>query len=274
MTMTNTRPSAENAVEEKLKNMYALQKVMSRIDEIRTVRGELPLEVRDLSDEVERLAVRVTKMREEAAAARLSANKYKEERIQAQATITKIEGQLEQVSNSREYDNLTKEIEFQELEIQLREKLIRENTARENELMAAIAQNEEEKAARINDLDIKRKELDDIISENKAEEDRLREEAKQLEEIIDPRLLNAFKRIRKGSRNGLAIVALDRDSCGGCFAKIPPQRRLDVAFHKKVIVCEYCGRILIDPELAGIKVEKPVEEKKNRRRRVARKEEE
>ena len=118
--MTNTRPSAENAVEEKLKNMYALQKVMSRIDEIRTVRGELPLEVRDLSDEVERLAVRVTKMREEAAAARLSANKYKEERIQAQATITKIEGQLEQVSNSREYDNLTKEIEFQELEIQLR----------------------------------------------------------------------------------------------------------------------------------------------------------
>ena len=140
--------------------------------------------------------------------------------------------------------------------------------------MAAIAQNEEEKAARINDLDIKRKELDDIISENKAEEDRLREEAKQLEEIIDPRLLNAFKRIRKGSRNGLAIVALDRDSCGGCFAKIPPQRRLDVAFHKKVIVCEYCGRILIDPELAGIKVEKPVEEKKNRRRRVARKEEE
>ena len=274
MTMTNTRPSAENAVEEKLKNMYALQKVMSRIDEIRTVRGELPLEVRDLSDEVERLAVRVTKMREEAAAARLSANKYKEERIQAQATITKIEGQLEQVSNSREYDNLTKEIEFQELEIQLREKLIRENTARENELMAAIAQNEEEKAARINDLDIKRTELDDIISENKAEEDRLREEAKQLEEIIDPRLLNAFKRIRKGSRNGLAIVALDRDSCGGCFAKIPPQRRLDVAFHKKVIVCEYCGRILIDPELAGIKVEKPVEEKKNRRRRVARKEEE
>ena len=272
--MTNTRPSAENAVEEKLKNMYALQKVMRRIDEIRTVRGELPLEVRDLSDEVERLAVRVTKMREEAAAARLSANKNKDERIQAQATITKIEGQLEQVSNSREYDNLTKEIEFQELEIQLREKLIRENTARENELMAAIAQNEEEKAARINDLDIKRKELDDIISENKAEEDRLREEAKQLEEIIDPRLLNAFKRIRKGSRNGLAIVALDRDSCGGCFAKIPPQRRLDVAFHKKVIVCEYCGRILIDPELAGIKVEKPVEEKKNRRRRVARKEEE
>lgn len=268
--MTKVKTSTEMTVEEKLKNLYALQKVLSRIDEIRTIRGELPLEVRDLADEIEGLTMRISKMKDEAAAIHLSINKWNEEKIQAQAQIDKNKEHLDNVSNSREYDNLTKEIEYQGLEIQLREKRIEENAAKEKDLNEAIARYEAEKEERISDLEIKRKELDDIIGENKAEEDRLREESKELEENIDPRLLNAFKRIRKGSHNGLGIVAVERDSCGGCFAKIPPQRQLDVLFHKKVIVCEYCGRILIDPELAGIKVEKAVEdEKKTRRRRTA-----
>ncbi len=264
--MAEKKVNTELTVEEKLKNLYALQKVLSKIDEIRTVRGELPLEVQDLEDDVEGLTTRINRKKEDAATLHLALNKWNEEKIQAQAVIDRCNTQMESVANSREYDNLNKEVEYQELEIQLREKRIKENTPKENELKEAIARYEEERADLLKELETKRAELDEIIEENKAEEDRLRDESKRLEDNIEPRLLLAFKRIRKGSHNGLGVVAVERDSCGGCFAKIAPQRQLDVLFHKKIIVCEYCGRILVDPELAGIKVEKPVEEKKARRR--------
>lgn len=271
--MAEKKMPTEMTVEEKLKKLYELQKVLSRIDEIRTIRGELPLEVQDLEDEIEGLSIRIAKKKEEVAALHLSLNKWNEEKLQFQANIERHNEKLNAVSNSREYDNLSKEIEFQNLEIELREKRIRDNAPKETEMNEMIARYVEEKIELIQELEVKRAELDEIISENKAEEDRLREESKMLEEKIEPRLLMAFKRIRKGSHNGLGVVVVERDSCGGCFAKIAPQRQLDVMFHKKIIVCEYCGRILVDPELAGIKQEKQVEVEKKTRRRAAKKSE-
>ncbi|MBP3773791.1 MAG: hypothetical protein ILA34_00380 [Bacteroidaceae bacterium] len=267
---TKVKNPADLPVDEKLKNLYSLQKVLSRIDEIRTIRGELPLEVQDLSDEIEGLTMRISKLEEEANGLRIAVNKWKEEKIQAQSVIDRNKEKIENVSNSREYDNLQKEVEYQELEIQLRDKRIREAAAKKQEIDDAIARYAADIEERKAELVVKKEELDEIIMENKVEEDKLRDESKELEEKIEPRLLTAYKRIRKSCRNGLGIVSVDRDSCGGCFAKIPPQRQLDVRLHKKVIVCEYCGRILIDPELAGIKVAKPqVEEDKKGRRKKA-----
>ena len=268
MATKQTTPT-EMTVEEKLKTLYDLQKVLSRIDEIRTIRGELPLEVQDLSDAIEGLSLRISKYREEMSQINTSIAKWKAERAQAQTVIERAQANLDSVANSREYDSLSKEIEYQQLEIQLRDKRINEGQAHYTHLEEEVDQFVTEREERERDLDQKKQELDDIISENKAEEDRLREQAKVLEEKIEPRLLMAFKRIRKNTHNGLGIVTVERDACGGCFAKIPPQRQLDVLMHKKIIVCEYCGRILIDPELAGIEQPKPqVEEKKKTRKRA------
>lgn len=259
----------EMSVENKLKTLYELQKVLTRIDDIRIIRGELPLEVQDLADDIEGLALRVSKYQEETASITTALNKWKEEKIQAQATIEKNTEHLKDVSNSREYDNLTKEIEYQNLEIELRDKRIKEGSAKKAELEASVNQYVIDKEEREKDLEVKKQELDEIIAENKADEDRLREKSRGLEEKIETRLLTAFKRIRKNSHNGLGVVSVERDACGGCFNKIPPQRQLDVKMHKKVIVCEYCGRILVDPELAGIEVVKPKEDEKKTRRRRA-----
>ena len=160
---------------------------------------------------------------------------------------------------------LSKEIEFQSLEIELQNKKIGESRqaieAKQKDIETAQHALEERKA----DLEVKQSELEDITTETKAEEEKLREQAKEIEATIEPRLLTAFKRIRKSSRNGLGIVYVQRDACGGCFNKIPPQRQLDIRMRKKIIVCEYCGRIMIDPELAGVKEEKPAEDKSKRR---------
>lgn len=170
---------------------------------------------------------------------------------------------------------LSKEIEFQSLEVELQNKKIGEARKSIEERNAEIEKLKTQLEERRADLDIKKSELDEIVTETKAEEEKLREKAKGVEQTIDPRLLAAFKRIRKSSRNGLGIVYVERDACGGCFNKIPPQRQLDIRMRKKIIVCEYCGRIMIDPELAGVKVNKPAEEKPKRRtRRIAKKEEE
>jgi predicted nucleic acid-binding Zn-ribbon protein len=173
------------------------------------------------------------------------------------------------VKNNREYDMLSKEIEFQSLEIELCNKKIGEAQRRIAERNEDLANAEALLKDKQADLEVKRSELDEIMDETRSEEEKLKEKAKDLESKIEPRLLTAFKRIRKNARNGLGIVYVQRDACGGCFNKIPPQRQLDIKMHKKVIVCEYCGRILIDPELAGVKVEKPVEvaeDKKVRKR--------
>lgn len=255
------------SVEEKLKALYELQTMLSEIDKIKTLRGELPLEVQDLEDEIEGLSHRVEKYQEDIEKLQSDIAQKRIKIDEAKAAVERYQGQLNDVKNNREYDMLTKEIEFQNLEIELQNKRINEANraieAKQNDAKAASEALENRRA----DLEVKKSELDEIISETKAEEEKLREKAKTLEVTIEPRLLAAFKRIRKNSRNGLGIVYVERDACGGCFNKIPPQRQLDIRMRKKIIVCEYCGRIMIDPELAGVEVNKPAEEKPKRRLR-------
>ena len=178
---------------------------------------------------------------------------------------------MDEVKNNREYDTLSKEIEFQTLEIELCNKKIREANTRISEKQNELAANEEVIKEREGDLEVKRNELDEIMAETRAEEDKLKEKVKDLESKIESRLLTSFKRIRKNARNGLGIVYVQRDACGGCFNKIPPQRQLDIKMHKKIIVCEYCGRIMIDPELAGVKIDKTTGEEKKTCKRAIRK---
>jgi predicted nucleic acid-binding Zn-ribbon protein len=239
----------EISVEEKLKALFELQQIDSKIDKIRIVRGELPLEVRDLEDLVAGLETRINNYKDELKALEDSITEKKNVMKDAQALIKKYETQQGKVRNNREYDSITKEIEFQNLEIQLAEKRIKEykaNIVAKNEV---LAQSEEDFKDREKDLKIKRKELDDIVAETEKEEQALLKKSKNSESIIEDRLLNAYKRIRENVLNGLGVVTVERDACGGCFNKIPPQRHLDIKTHKKVIVCEHCGRILVDAEI-------------------------
>ena len=268
--MAKKDPS-ELSVEERLKTLYQLQTALSAIDEKRALRGELPLEVQDLEDEIEGLTTRVDKIAADIADYQKAITQKKGEIADAEASVERYKAQLNEVKNNREYDTLSKEIEFQTLEIELCNKKIREANNK-------IADKEQEKAnsealiaERQGDLDVKKNELEEIMEETRVEEEKLKEQVKTLEAKIEGRLLTSFKRIRKNARNGLGIVYVQRDACGGCFNKIPPQRQLDIKMHKKIIVCEYCGRILIDPELAGVKLEKPVVEEKKTRKRAIRK---
>jgi predicted nucleic acid-binding Zn-ribbon protein len=265
---------AEMSVETKLKSLYQLQTMLSEIDKIRILRGELPLEVEDLEDEIEGLKTRIENTTDEIKELRARINELKTKIDLANEKLAGYKSQLDNVRNNREYDLLNKEIEFQTLEIELCNKRIREAAAAEKNKEELIERSKATLEERSQDLEVKKNELDEIVAETKAEEEKLREKAKNLEISIEPRLLTAFKRIRKNSRNGLGIVYVQRDACGGCFAKIPPQRQLDVRMRKKVIVCEYCGRILIDPELAGIKPAAQTEEKPKRRRSIRKKEDE
>ncbi len=258
---------ADMSVETKLKTLYQLQTMLSEIDKIRILRGELPLEVEDLEDEIEGLKTRIETSNEEVKDIRARINELKTKIDLANEKLAGYKTQLDNVRNNREYDLLNKEIEFQTLEIELCNKRIREAMTAEKNKEELIQRSRQTLEERAQDLDVKKNELDEIVTETKAEEEKLREKAKNLEMSIEPRLLTAFKRIRKNSRNGLGIVYVQRDACGGCFAKIPPQRQLDVRMRKKVVVCEYCGRILIDPELAGVKPAEVKEEKPKRSRR-------
>jgi hypothetical protein len=259
-------------VEEKLKTLFQLQAALSAIDEKRALRGELPLEVQDLEDEIAGLTTRVEKIQNEIAEFQRAISQKKGEIVEAEASVARYKSQLDEVKNNREYDTLSKEIEFQTLEIELCNKKIREANARIQDKKNELQANEEVIAERQSDLDMKKSELEEIMTETRAEEDKLKEKVKDLESKIETRLLTSFKRIRKNARNGLGIVYVQRDACGGCFNKIPPQRQLDIKMHKKIIVCEYCGRIMIDPELAGVKIDKTTgEEKKTTRKRAIRK---
>ena len=262
------------SVEEKLKTLYQLQTTLSGIDEKRALRGELPLEVQDLEDEIAGLTTRMEKIQGEINDFKTAIIQKKGEIATAEASVERYKTQLNDVKNNREYDTLSKEIEFQELEIQLCQKKIREANVRIEERQGDLVQAQEIIADRQQALDEKKSELDEIMDETRAEEDRLKEKARDLEQRIESRLLTSFKRIRKNARNGLGIVYVQRDACGGCFNKIPPQRQLDIKIHKKIIVCEYCGRILIDPELAGVKIDRPVTEDKPKRKRAIRKKKE
>jgi len=258
-------------VEEKLKTLYQLQTTLSSIDEKKALRGELPLEVQDLEDELEGLSTRIEKIENEINEFQKAVTQKKGEITKAEASVERYKKQLDEVANNREYDTLTKEIEFQTLEIELCNKKIKDATIRVEERKVDLEKAKELVADRQTALEEKRNELDEIMQETREEEEKLKEKAKELEAKIEPRLLTSFKRIRKNARNGLGIVYVQRDACGGCFNKIPPQRQLDVKMHKKIIVCEYCGRIMIDPELAGVKVATPGAEEKPKRKRAIRK---
>ena len=258
------KETKELTVEDKLKILYELQTVLSKIDDIKTLRGELPLEVQDLEDEIEGLNTRIENIKNEIEQLKTDVATKKVDIETSKALIEKYTEQQNNVRNNREYDLLGKEVEFQTLEVQLAEKHIKEFTADQKNKAEELEESKKHLEGRSKDLDLKKQELEDIVSETKQEEEKLREKSKKLEAKIEPRLLLSFKRIRKNSRNGLGIVYVERDACGGCFNKIPPQRQLDIRSRKKVIVCEYCGRIIIDPELAGVKLD-PVEDKKKRK---------
>ena len=265
----------EYTVEEKLKSLYQLQVNFSENDRIKTLRGELPLEVQDLEDEVAGLRTRIGNILGSIEEIKNEEAKRRNKIEEAKAMIEKYTEDQNNVRNNREYDLLAKEIEFQTLEVEFCEKKLRQYAgdlkAKNEEIERTNVLLEERLAA----LEDKRNELEEIVSETKDEEEKLRDRAKVLEATIEPRLLQSFKRIRKNTRNGLGVVYVQRDACGGCFNKIPPQRQLDIKMRKKIIVCEYCGRIMIDPELAGVKettVQAP--EKKTRKRAIRKKSDE
>lgn len=240
------------SVESRLKSLYQLQTILSEIDRIKQIRGELPLEVKDLEDEIAGLNTRIENYSADIEETKKALAAEKAKIGEAEALIARYKEQLDNVRNNREFDLLTKEVEFQNLEIELAEKHINEyNRAIENK-KGDIARTEETLEDRKHTLGEKKTELNEIVSETREQEDDLRNKAKAIEPKIDERTLTAFKRIRKNARNGLGIVYVERNACGGCFNRIPPQKQAEIKMHKKVIVCEYCGRIMIDPDLAGV----------------------
>ena len=239
----------EISVEERLRALYSLQLVDSEIDKIKTLRGELPLEVQDLEDEIAGLETRLGNLRDEVTNLDKSVAKKNNEIVDAEALIKKYEEQQKNVRNNREFDSLSKEIEYQNLEIELFNKKIREFNFQIEEKKVVIAESETILSDRQSDLDNKKSELDEIISDTQKEEEGLYKKSDKIQAVIEDRLLTAYKRIRTNARNGLAVVSIQRDACGGCFNQIPPQRQLDIKSRKKIIVCEYCGRILVDDEI-------------------------
>lgn len=243
------------SIEDKLRALYELQSVVSEIDKIKTLRGELPLEVQDLEDEITGLRTRLSNFDDETKNLEVAINNKKIAIKESQVLIAKFTEQQNNVKNNREYDSLTKELEFQSLEIQLSEKRIKEFTAEMAEKKDSVSSSVSLLKDREEDLQRKKRELQEITEETKIEEEKLKSKSDKIESFIEPRLLTAFKRIRKNARNGLAVVTIQRDACGGCFNKIPPQRQLDIASRRKIIVCEYCGRIMVDKDINTVNVE-------------------
>lgn len=241
----------EVAVEDKLRTLYSLQEKLSEIDKIRILRGELPLEVADLEDEIVGLETRIKKNEEDLKEIETTVSNQKQKAKDSALKAEKYKEQLDNVRNNREFDHLSKEIEFETLEIELAEKRVREFAAEVKNVAEIVEKSKAELKERSADLAQKKEELDGIVAETKQQEEDLREEVKGIEAEVEPRLLTAFKRIRKSARNGLAIVCIERGACGGCYNKIPPQKQMDIKLGKKIIVCEYCGRVMIDPELVG-----------------------
>ena len=240
----------EITVEDKLKALYKLQLIDTKIDKIKIVRGELPLEVQDLADEVTGLQTRIDKINEEITDLERGISDKKNLIVESETSIVKYKEQQNNVRNNREFDSLTKEIEFQELEIELANKRVKEAKAKIQHKKDSLTESVEKVDSRKEDLILKQNELDNIIAETEKEEESLAKLSLKAENTIDDRLIIAYKRIRRSVRNGLAVVSVERESCGGCFNKIPPQRQLDIRLRKKVLVCEHCGRIMVDPELA------------------------
>ena len=256
---TEKKNDIERTVEERLQNLYQLQSYLSEIDRIKTLRGELPNEVKDLEDEIIRYQTRLQKYQEEIKSLKDFVSKKNAEISEHKAKIAQYDEQINNVRNNREFSFLEKEKEFQGLEIELAEKNIKEANDKIEQKSQDVQNAQEGLVDNQHILEEKKKELESIVSETRLEEENIRLKVKELEQKIDDYTLAAFRRIRKNARNGLAIVTVQRDACGGCFNRIPPQRQLEIKMHRKVIVCEYCGRIMVDGALVGIAPE-PVKE--------------
>jgi predicted nucleic acid-binding Zn-ribbon protein len=239
----------EYSVEEKLKGLIHLQKIESKLDEIQILKGELPMEVKDLEDEITGLLARRVRIEEEINGIQEFINSRNEAIIESQALIKKYEKQSDNVKNNREYEAINKEIENQTLEVKLAEKHIKD--ANEDLLEKSLQHDKVNKQieAKEKNLEHKRSELDKIIADTEKEEKALNKDILKSRETVDERLLTSYERIRKSYRNGLAVVPIQRDSCGGCYNSIPPQRQSEIRQRKKIIVCENCGRILVDSDL-------------------------
>jgi len=237
------------SIEGKLRALYELQLIDSKIDRIRTIRGELPLEVQDLEDSVAGLETRVTNLTDELKELENQVAEKTQGIKDFKANIKKYEAQQGKVRNNREYDAITKEIEFQNLEIQLAEKRLKEYKFNIDSKSEIVEKSQTEFSERQKDLKLKKSELDEIIAETEKEEKDLIQASAKASDGIEERLVNAYRRVRANTRNGLAVVPVERDACGGCFNKIPPQKQLDIRMNKKILVCEHCGRIMVDPNI-------------------------
>lgn len=248
VSLSKSISDTDAGMEHKLHTLYMIQQKDSRIDEIHMLLGELPDEIRDLEDETAGLKTRVGKIREEMADADKYVAQKKIEADNSRAAIAKYEEQQANVKNNREYVSISRELEYQQLELELANKRINEKKARIEELKAAVTATQEAIVKKESDLEEKKKECESITEETAREEERLTKEITELKASIDARTLAAYEKVRANAHNGLAVVTVKRDACGGCFNKIPPQRQLDIAQNKKIIVCEYCGRILVSPD--------------------------
>ncbi len=237
------------SVEDQLKALYQLQVIDTKVDKIRIIRGELPLEIEDLEDVIAGLNTRLEKFDLELAEIKENIVAYNNTIALATSAIEKYEEQLKNIKNNREFTSLTKEVEYQNLEIQLAKKKIEQSEANILHKEEVINACKEQINERNEELKVKSTELDEIVSETEKEEKELMLESSKAEKVITDRLLTAYKRIRSKVANGLAVVSVEREACGGCFSRIPPQRQLDIKMHKKVIVCEHCGRIMIDANI-------------------------
>ena len=255
MATEKAKVEQPTSVEERLKNLYELQTILSQIDRLKTIRGELPLEVKDLEDGLKGLETRIENYSHDIDDLRKKIAEENAKIYYSQDKIIEIEEQIKNISNNHEFDLLNKELVYRKLEIEAATKHRKDYEekikAKEDEIAATEKSVEDKKHI----LEEKDKELNEIISETKNDEERLEEKANEIKPKIDARTLNAFNRIRKSARNGLGIVYIQREACGGCFNRIPPQKQMEIKMHKKIIVCEYCGRIMIDPALAGVAAE-------------------
>jgi predicted nucleic acid-binding Zn-ribbon protein len=256
---------AVKTVKQKLEELYALQAIDSKLDQLRAVRGELPLEVADLEDELAGLNKRLSNFKNEVASFGEQQTEQREQIRKSEDLVRKYKEQLNNIKNNREFDALNKEIEIQELTGLAAEKKIKEldrSIEAKNEIVAEVEKNIE----RLNeDLESKKNELEEIIAETQKEEEKILVDRSGLDAEVDGKLLKAYSRIRGNVINGIAVAPVLRGACGGCFARIPPQLQSDIKLSKKIVLCENCGRINIDARIAGIDESLEVEEKPKRR---------
>lgn len=257
------RKSNKNAnilIEDKLKNLYQLQQINTKLDEIKKLQGELPLEVESLEEGVVKLEERIQKLEEEKKELELSVSKYHNEISESEALIDRYNRQQDEVKNNREFEALTREIELQKLDIQLAKKRIRETQAKLEKKEETLKAANERKDLKQSDLQAKKDELDKIITKSEKDETRFLNKEKRARKKIDDNLLAMYDRTREAYHNGLAVATVERDSCGGCFSQVPPQVQLDMSQRKRIIACEHCGRVLVESTILETTVNEVVEE--------------